>query len=234
MQKIISLIQTDFKNIFRDKSLFSVLFVPFILISILRYGIPIATTYLPVLSEYYVPIVAFSCILSATFPAYIMAFVMIDEKDQKLFNVFKVMPFSFSKFVLYRLGIVALFSFLFSIMMLSLNGLIVFSFAKVFILSLIVSLEAPLVQLFVVSFAKNKIEGLTMFKLVNMFLILPVLSWFFETVWIKIMSIIPVYWTFMAVDTENSINFYAFSLISVIMHLLLIFVFYRRLKTRVL
>ena len=230
MEKFVLILKADLKNILRDKSLAFVLFVPIIFIMLLRYGIIQIEEYYQPIKEYYSLIVAFFCILTAVFPAWMLSFVMMDEKDQDVVTVMKIMPIAFTRFIFYRLGTVMMFSFLYVFLTLVLNSLIVLSVWKIIFLSFITSLIAPIVMFFIVGYAKNKIEAATMFKLGNTLLFLPVIAFFIDSAWTKITAIIPLYWTFMAFDNINDTSFYLYSFVSVLVHSLFIILSIKRMK----
>lgn len=212
-----TLVAADIKNIMRDRSLSFVLFVPILMIVLLRFAVPQLQQIYPPIIDFYPAIVAFSCMMIAIFPAYVMAFVMMDEKDQQVVQVIRVLPVSIKNFLLYRLLLVMGFSFFYVTITLILNSLIEFNFIQVFILAFLVALIAPMTMFFIVSFAKNKIEGVTMFKLLNMLLILPILQFFIDSPLLNLVGIIPVFWTYAAFTAEG-FTFFNMAAISLLLH----------------
>ena len=111
------LVKTDLKNIFRDPSLIAIFTAPIAIIGVLRFVPPIYESYFPQIIEYRPAILGTFCIVVSSLASYLLAFVMLDEKDQQLFHVFRVMPFTFSRLMLLRVLCMFLTSFILSIIL---------------------------------------------------------------------------------------------------------------------
>jgi len=85
--------------------------------------------------------------------------------------------------------------------------------------------------LIVVTFAKNKIEGVTMLKGINMGLALPLVAFLVTSPWTKLLALIPVYWIYQAFDL--SANFWLSTCVGVAYLGLLIIVIFKRFKNKV-
>jgi hypothetical protein len=192
------------KLIFRDPVLYVLLLVPFIIISLLRFGLPALEAVFPALGPYRIVILATFCLVTAMFPAFIYSFIMLDEKDQDVIAVFRVLPVSSLEFLSFRLLFISVFSFVFVVLTISLTRLVSWSLARVFLVSLPVSLVAPAITLFIVGFAHNKIEGATWMKGLNFVMFLPVISYFIRGSYEYLLGILPVYWLFKIFDAGFS------------------------------
>ncbi|MBN2349351.1 MAG: hypothetical protein JXJ22_10960 [Bacteroidales bacterium] len=234
INKIRVLLKNDLKNIFRDRSLGFMFFVPLIFIALLRYLVPYITTFLPVLTDYYLIIVGVFCAITATFPAYLISFVMMDERDENVLAVFKVMPVSPALFILYRTAFITVFAFLFSLVLILFSGIIHIPIWQAILLSMLYSLLAPFVALVVLSFARNKIEGATLFKGLSFIVALPVAGIFIDSGWRYLLGIIPLYWTYESVMNFSNIPYFFMCFISsLVLHIIILFLTFRLFRSRV-
>ncbi len=234
MNKILALCINDFKNIFRDKSLIVIFFIPLLFILMLRYILPVIILEFPVVEEYKFLILTFFCTMTVVFPAFIISFIMLDERDENVLTVLRIVPVSPLTFIVYRMMFVFLFGFAFSALTMFLSGAINISAGNIFLISFLLSMMSPIATLFVVSIAKNKIEGVTIFKGLNFVLMLPLLSFFTESVWRNLIGIVPVYWTYRIMyNIINNYNILILVLISFVCHSIFIYALYNRFRKKV-
>lgn len=200
------LLLNDVRHISRDVTLIFVLLMPVLFIALLRYAIPVLNELLPSLPTYYATILAFMCLMISIVPAFLIAFLMLDEKDEQVWKALQVLPLSPAVFLVYRMGLITTIGFLFSLLALLLAPLLPIALWQAFALSLMSAASAPIAALTIVAFADNKIEGITAFKIINMLLFLPALFVFFPTHWFYLLGCIPVFWTYrlFAATTEPS------------------------------
>lgn len=231
VNKIIALGANDFKNVFRDRTLTLIFFVPFVIIPILRFAVPVLAEKFPLIVGYYPLILAFFCYTVANFPAFLVSFIMLDEKDEDVLTVIRVTPFSLPHFVAYRLISIVLLGALFSTLAILLSGLVQMELLVTFSISILFALIAPVTTLTVVTFAKNKIEGLSILKGLSLILMLPLLSFFISSSWKLSLSIIPVFWTYMAFKERTAnLNYALYFAVGVAFHAFLLAVLYRRFR----
>lgn len=201
MNKLTTLIAGDLKLIFRDRMLSLFLFAPLLLILFVRLFVPYITAVYPLVEDFYLYIMMFAGLQTAILFGFITSFMFLEEKDEHVTEVIRVLPVSSSFFILSRLLFSTLFSSLGAFLMISLGGIAYPGLLNTLLLSLQYGLVAPLIALTVGTFARNKIEGMAWFKGINLLLILPVLS-FFLTGSIKyLFAIIPVFWTYLLYES---------------------------------
>ncbi len=230
----ISLVINDIKNIFRDKTLVFILFVPLLFIAILKYGLPFLNELIPVLEEYNRIIFSFFCLLTAIFPSFIIAMIMMDERDEDVLTVFRITPLSSFAFIVYRLAFIYIFSFFFAIIMFITSDIIRVEFSKILLLGFLVSFISPIIALSVISLSSNKIEAVTIFKGLNLILSLPILAVLFDFKFEELLGIIPVYWTFQLInEIEISGSIVKWFLPGVIIHMVYLLFFYWRFRKKV-
>ncbi|WP_291724229.1 hypothetical protein [Bernardetia sp.] len=208
------LFKNDIRNILRDKTLLMMLFFPFMLIFGLKAGLPSLNKLLPQFPDYYGLALAVLATTSGMLGGYIISFVMLDEKDENVFTVIRVMPFSMIWFISYRLLLAGFWAFCFAFLSFVALDINDYSLVEKLLYSLFCSQTAVVVLLFLVTFANDKIEGITFIKGTNFFTVLPVLAFLVDSSWKHIFSIFPFYWTYKAMQEPN----FLWILISIISH----------------
>jgi hypothetical protein len=202
--KTIVLLNSDMKNILRDRSMVFVMIAPVLILIILRIAPPIYESYFPIMVEYRPLIIGFFSVLTPLLAGFMFSFMMLDEKDQCLFPVFRVTPFSFEQLILYRVAIITCLGTLFSLLLILASGLVQIKLYQAILLAFLASLGGPVYSLLILSLAQNKIEGATYYKLLNMLLILPIIGMFIESPLRYLFGIIPVFWIFEAFESLSA------------------------------
>ncbi len=206
-------IGNDLKIVFRDKTLLLMFFLPIILILVCRIIVPIISNYIPDINEYNWLISAGFCILAGSTPAFLSAFLLLDEKDEKLTAVLKVTPLPYSRLITYRISFLLLISFLSAVLFLLMSGLSTYSFITIISASVLVSFVPAILLMLIIPFAKNKIEGVTLFKGINVVLFIPIIAFFIAPEWKMAFGIIPFYWIYEILHTPAGNGlFFNFSL----------------------
>ncbi len=204
MNKYIAVLKSDAKNTFRDPSLLMILFLPLLIIAVLQFGFPALLKYVPGAIDYGKEIVVFLSLVSAVMPAIVMSFILLDEKDIQLFPVMKVTSVSFSGFLLVRLFLLISIGFIVSMIILYFNGIIYVNPLQAIQFSILSGLNSPILALLIAHFAKNKIEGLTLMKISNVVLIIPIMIFFLHSKWEYALGVFPAFWPYKFFDTANS------------------------------
>ena len=210
MKNLSAFVYYDFKNIFRDPILKLLLFVPVLIILLMRFGLPALVNAVPVIADYQFLILTLFGLIIASFPAFIISFVMLDEKDEGIFIYYKVLPMSNVKFFFYRLGFIILFAWFYSFVLIIVQKSVIMSFWEMFLSAFLFALLPPIITLITVTFSHNKIEGVTMMKFLNFILFLPVAAFFIHPPFKFIFGIIPVFWSFRIMETTASAGLFLF------------------------
>lgn len=234
MKRILTYSLNDVRLIFRDPILYIMLIVPLVFIGFLRFGFPALAHEFPELLPYAKVILGTFCLISAMFPAFIYSFIMLDEKDQDVVAVIRVLPISSSEFLLFRLLFISVSSYFFIVIIIASTGIISWSILKILLASLPISLVAPVMSLFITGFARNKIEGATWMKGLNFIMFLPVLSYFIKGPYEYVLGVLPVYWIFKMFEPGySSIPYFLNFIIALSCHLILLLIGIRIFKKRV-
>ena len=220
MNKLLSLCYADAKNIFRDKSLYGIAFLPFMIAGFARFVIPWIGLNYPWIMEYSEYLTMFVGMQGPLAMGMIAGFVLLDEKDEGVLEVLWIVPLSPWAFLVYRLLSATIASVLFCLMVFPIAGLMQFSLLQLGMVSLLYGLTAPIIALLTVTFANNKVEGLAAVKIISGFLYLPVVVFFFDQDFLHLTAIFPMYFTFQLVHSiaEGATSFLYFGG-GILMHL---------------
>lgn len=234
MKKIATLIFGDLRQIFRDKTLTVFLFAPLILIVFVRLFVPYITEQFPIIQQFHPIIMMFAGIQTAIMFGFIISFIILDEKDENVLQVIRVLPISPFYFVLYRLLFATTFSTLGAFLMINLSGIAYPGVVNSILLSILYGLTAPFITLIIATFAKNKVEGMAFFKGIDLLLLLPLLSFFMVGNVKYIFSVIPAFWTYQlynaSVSDESSTLFF---LVGLSIYLLVITILFGIFKKKI-
>lgn len=224
----------DLRHVFRDKVMITVAIAPLLMIGLLRWGLPFAEAAFPVISPHKLLIVALLCLSVAVLPAYLVSFIILEEKDEQILSAIRVLPIHPAAFLGYRVGLMTVLGFGVSWLLIRLAASELIPVGPDILLSLLSALGAPVVCLFVVTFAQNKIEGVTLLKGLNFVATLPILSFFAAESWQYIAACVPFYWLFRAFREVASPSPFGQAItIGIIFHLLLIGLLFRLFRRRV-
>ena len=223
------IIIADAKNILRDYSLSIMLVVPFLCLAVVRWGGALLLESFPEADKFVPPIVAMMSIMVAAFPSFMTGFVMMDEKDSNVTDVYRIVPFSLDKLIKLRCIIMVLIGFFNSLLLLLFNGLITPPIPHAIILSFQMALFSPFGALLMISLAENKIEAAAILKGITFILLLGVLQFFIPGNLKYLLSPVPAFWTSRAFSSiDNTGLFLLFSSVSVLIHAVYIQILFRR------
>lgn len=189
--------RTDFKNIFREKILLVIFLVaPLAYLAVTLYAFPWLATIYPQMEQYY-PILFFliAIQLGSAF-GFVTANIILDEKDQEVLQAIKVMPLTATTFLGFRFVLPMVISFIFTLLLIYLPSLITLSPLQSVQGSLLFSLVAPQVAMTMTILGGNKIEGLAIFKFLNLVIILPAIGIFLPGNWEYALALIPSFWSY--------------------------------------
>jgi fluoroquinolone transport system permease protein len=223
------IVVADAKNILRDYSLSIMLVVPFLCLAVVRWGGALLLESFPEAEKFVPPIVAMMSIMVAAFPSFMTGFVMMDEKDSNVTDVYRIVPFSLENLIILRCTVMVLIGFLNSLLLLLFNGMITLPIPHAILLSFQMALFSPFGALLMISLAENKIEAAAILKGITFILFLGVVQFFIPGNLKYMLSPIPAFWTsraFSAID--NTGLFVLFSAVSVLIHAVYIAFLFRR------
>jgi fluoroquinolone transport system permease protein len=191
--------RADMKMIGRDPILILLMLVPiFALIFIkvlLHYLVPwLVSEFGFDLSLYYGYILGGCFLLSPMMLGTVAGFLMIDEKDGKIFELISITPTGYSGYMAHRLVLPFVGSIIYTLMTYWVLNIYTLDGITLMLIMLMLSLESVLVGVVLFLFAEDKVQGLTYSKGLGVFIILSMAD-LFGKAWLSILAgIIPFYW----------------------------------------
>lgn len=236
MQKIIYLGWSDFQNIFREQILyFMFIGAPILQYAMLLWGVPWLVEWYPLLADYQGLMLVFLAQQVVAGIGFVIASILLDERDEGVLTALRITPISENTFIAYRLLLSVGVAFVYSVIMFSTTSLVPMSALQVLVSSLLLAAITPLVTLSMATFSQNKVEGLALYKGINLLLLLPAASFFVAAPWHWSMAMIPTFWTYWMVDRIAQYSeFWPYLLSGLVVHGLILWGLIRLFKARVL
>lgn len=187
--------------------------------AVFKFGVPALETYLMgylskayVLKPYYGLFDISFSIISPTMLCYIASMVILEEKDDHVSVYLAATPLGKNGYILSRLVIPAVISFVLTLILLPFFSLSEVSFSTVIMLSLTGAAQGLIITLIVVVFSANKLEGLAVTKLSVIMMLAIFAPYFIRTNAQYLLSVLPTYWIGKAVH-ESSFMYFVFALV---------------------
>lgn len=190
----------DLRSIRRDSLLSWMTLMPFLLTLILRLGLPPIqsrvlsltgfdlTPYFPVILSIYI------VMLTPMLFGMLMGFLLLDEMDNHSLLALQVSPLPMSAYVGYRLFVPMVLSLLLTSLIYPLVNLVPLPAADILLMALVAAPAGPILGLFIITVADNKVQGFALLKALGGFLMLPVVAFFVDSQWQLAFGVIPTYW----------------------------------------
>ena len=209
MVYILKLAVNDFRNIIRDRFFLFAFFaypVMFVLFSriIVHLIAPRIVSFFPLAANFSLVFMFFIILIPFIF-SFISAFLILDERDEHLLAVLRVMPISRNSYLIYRMLFMSLFAFIVLLIFPPLSGLVDnthFSYPAYIPVAILFALFTPFSALLVSSFATNKVQAFAIFKIGGSVFLLPIFVFLLNLGDLKyIFSPIPNFWAMLALDS---------------------------------
>jgi len=206
---VLKLAVNDLRNIIRDRMFVFLFFAyPVMLILISRIIVhliaPRIGDQFGLVKEFSVLFMFFTIAIPMIY-SFLVAFLILDERDEHLLTVLRVMPISRNSYLIYRMFFMSLFAFIVLLIFPPLSGLVDFSLSsyQAYIpVAILFALFTPFLALLVASFATNKVQAFAIFKIGGTVFMLPIFAFLLNLGEIKyIFSPVPNFWSIMALDS---------------------------------
>ncbi|QGY43727.1 hypothetical protein GM418_08670 [Maribellus comscasis] len=203
-------------------------FLPVIIILVCRVGIAELSQYIPFLTDYYWLIVAGFTSVTASTPAFLVGFILLDERDENIHTVLKILPLPENFILKIRTIFMMVLGFVFSFLILAFNGLVYFTFLNLLTISILFALIPPVLTFSMLALAKNKIEAATIYKALSVVIFLPVVAFFTPDNCEYFFGVIPFFWTYKAIQSAEIFSLFSVSFLAgITTHTALAFFLYR-------
>lgn len=231
MKTILALSRSDFYSTFRDPVFRGLLFFPLMAFALVRWIYPLIVTEYPPLEPYSQVILMWACLQTATMFGFLYGFLMLEEKEERVWQVIRILPVSGFTLIFSRLLLGLLISVLVNFLLLHYGRILDVGLLEELMLAFLYSLAAPIIALFIAAFSANRIEGLAQMKILNLLLVIPALIYFFPYKALHVFALLPTYWSFRALEYAGAgIEFVLFFTSGVAFHLAVILLLIRKLS----
>lgn len=205
MSHFLQLSLNDLRNIFREKILWVMFLVaPLLQFFIARLALPWLTGTFPVSAPYESLILMLMTLQVVAGISFVLSSMLLDERDEQIISAIRVLPLGAASFLGYRLLGGSLIAGLYAWFMLAGTGLISFGLWPALGGTLYFALTMPIVALILATFARNKVEGLAIFKGLNLILMLPAFSLFIDSAAKFLFAPVPLFWTFQFLSSAEA------------------------------
>jgi len=176
----LTFIISEFKKWLREPLTRIIIFYPLLFGAIGRYLLPYVEENTAFLIAPYADIITASLVLMMPmiFGA-LIAFSILDDRDDDVLDAVAVTPLGLTKFFSFRLIMIYFCSFLACLFVILFADIVQLKLTAIVHLSALASLSAPMTGLFINAFAKNKIEGFAVMKGFGALIFFPIIALFF-------------------------------------------------------
>jgi len=204
MVNVLKLAVNDLKNILRDKFLvYAAIVMPLMVVMIsriiLHWIAPSLEETIPLAGNY--AMIFMLCVtMIPLIYGFIAAFLILDEKDEHLLTVLRVMPISRNTYLIYRMLFLSIFSFIVLLIFPPLSGLLEstqFSYIEYIPVALLFTLLTPFSALMVSAFATNKVQAFAIFKISGTVFLIPLFIFLITDNLKYIFAPVPNFWAFI-------------------------------------
>ncbi|MCT4606481.1 MAG: ABC transporter permease [Marinisporobacter sp.] len=197
-----SFIKSEFKKWKRDPLMGFMIFYPVIFGVIGRYLLP----FIAENSDFHIKlyadlIVVILTLMTPQIYGGLIAFSILEDRDDHIFTSIRVTPLSIHQFLSFRLIIVTILSFLACVYVMWFSDIGDFSMKNIVSISLLASLAAPMTGLLINVLSNNKIEGFAVMKGTGIILIFPIIALFFIDKKEFLFSFAPGFWPAKAISS---------------------------------
>lgn len=202
MVQVNKLLVNDLRNILRDRLLlYTAFLIPLIIIIITRLVFPWLSEHVVPLQQFYPLLFMLVVIMIPMMFGFVIGFLIMDERDENLLTILRVMPISRNTYLIYRMTFLSMLSFLYILIFPVCTGLIEIDILDFLPIAVLLSLFTPILGLIVNIVATNKVQAFAVFKMLGGVFFLPLLAFLIDSDLKYILGVIPNFWTFMALDT---------------------------------
>jgi fluoroquinolone transport system permease protein len=209
------LLDADRRLIGRDPTLLLAVCAPLLILVLFRFGLPPVSAALAEktgfdLTPYYPLIASFLMLLQPMLLGMVCGFLMLDDRDEGVLSAIAITPLAHTGYLWYRMLMPVVASVAAAYVVLAGTGLCRFSYIRVLPVALMAGLEAPLMALFLVAFATNKVEGMALSKAGGIAVVVPVVVVaLVPSPWDMAAAVFPAYWVVRAFGRQyaNPLSF---------------------------
>jgi len=196
----------DARKLLKEPFFWFIMVAPVLLGWGCRYLLPYLDARFPglELSAYYPVIVALLILTPPVYYGFVLALLVLEEKDQGSLLAVAVTPISLGSFLFARIAMFTLMSVPLIFVVHEIIGVVTISRPELFFVAVSASLSAPLVVMLLAAYCKNQLEGFVMGKGMGFLVLFPLAMFFVTDYWHVLCGILPTYWPIIAYFTAAS------------------------------
>ena len=223
---------SEIRNVRRDPMLRWMAAFAILTALLLRWLVPLIDSRIELdLQPYYLLIMSTHAVLAApVLIGFIVGILLLDERDDDTLGAIRVTPLSMPRYLAWKLSLPVAVTTVLTLVGIPLAGLIPFQLNYA-IPALVGALWAPILALAMVAFAKDKLQGFVLMRMMNILLFIPMGAWFFDARWEPLFAVFPAYWplkTFWLAARGES--YLVFFVVGVVYHAVVMAWLYRRFQ----
>lgn len=214
------------------------LVVPFILWALMNFLFPLMEAMIMKqwsvdISPYYPQAVVFFLMLIPMMMGMVYGFILLDERDGGLITAISVTPAGKSGYLKLRMGLPLFLSFIFIILYLLLLGFSSrLTVLQLLVISVLISTQSLFLLLLLGAFADNKVMGMAITKGFGILLMGPLFDYALPSPYNWAGAYSPLYWASRSLLAEKAPDFWIYSFITFLFHLILIWYLFRKFTAR--
>lgn len=226
----------DVRNVRRDPLLAWALVLPLAVVPMMRWGLPAMAAWLDARWGFdlapYVPLLASGYLLIApTFVGFIVGFLLLDERDDRVLEAMRVTPVPMRSLLAYRLGVPLAAGLIVTVAGWLMLGLVDVPAVALLVAALLAATNGPILALFLVAFADNKVSGFALMKLYGAATNLPAMAWFVAMPLQLAAGLLPTYWPMKVVwQAADGAPWLAYALAGVVVNVAAVALLLRRFQ----
>lgn len=163
----------------------------------------------------------------------VIGFLLIDERDDGVLAAISVAPVRPATHILYRISAPLVVATLITVLTYPLIGFTPLRVADLIAAAAVASFVAPIIALFLATFAENKVSAFAMVKVLNTVEMAPIAAWFLPEPAQWLVGIVPSYWPMKMVWRATAGESYAmYALAGVIVSTVVLALLYRSFRRK--
>ena len=199
VSKSVKIFTIGFRQVLRDGMLLILIPAPFLMAAALRILVPLIDGYLQqqmdiAITPWYGVSDGLLITMTPVMTAMISAFLILEERDEGIGIYYNITPATGYSYLVARLGLPMIWGFFSSILVILLFAFTDFSMLHIIVSAKIATLQGIIMGMFLVTIAGNKVEGLALAKLSNIFVMSFIVPWVLSTPARFIFGVFPGFW----------------------------------------
>lgn len=195
-------LKSEVKKWIRDPMMFFMLIYPLFFGALGRYLVPwLAESGSLNVDMYADLILAALALMTPVIFGAVLAFSILDDRDDHILTSIKVTPLSLNQFLSFRFGLVFTVSFAACVFVMWFADIGYVTMADILAVSFLASLTAPMLGLVINAFSNNKIEGFAVMKGLGMVMLFPLIALFFFDYKELFFAVAPGFWPAKAISS---------------------------------